>query len=211
MEMYRRFLQIVVWIFAAVFVFVLFANVWIVGSTRNQIISEPSSSFEPRMALLLGTSYNTAKGEKNPFFYGRIIVAADLFKKGLLNQMILSGSKTKYYNEPHAMRQSLIELGVPDSILINDDGGVRTLDSIVRCREVFNQDRVIIITQRFHAYRALFISNYYHLDAVVVITQPAASPTYKSVLIREFFARSLAVLDLYAIHSRPKFETVIIN
>jgi SanA protein len=211
MKIYRKFLQIVVWIFVLVLVFVLFANVWIVGSTRNQVISVQDITLEPRAALLLGTSYNTSRGEKNPFFHDRIIVAARLFKKGLINQMILSGSKTKYYNEPHAMRHSLIELGVPDSILINDDGGVRTLDSIVRCKEVFNRHKIIIVTQRFHAYRALFISNYYNLDAVVVISQPATSPTYKGVLIREFFARSLAVLDLYALHSRPKFKTLVVN
>jgi SanA protein len=130
---------------------------------------------------------------------------------GIARKIILSGSTTKYYNEPQAMRNSLAELGVPDSILITDDGGMRTLDSVVRCKELFNQDEIIIITQRFHAYRALFISNYYELDAVVVITQPLASPNSLGVLLREFMARPLAVLDLYVMHSKPKFETAIIN
>ena len=109
------------------------------------------------------------------------------------------------------MRNSLAKLGVPDSILITDDGGLRTLDSVVRCKELFKKDSIVIITQRFHAYRALFISNYYDVDAVVVITQPLASPNSIGVLLREFFARPLAVLDLYVMHSKPKFKTVIIN
>jgi SanA protein len=95
------------------------------------------------------------------------------------------------------MRNQLVELGVPDSILIADDGGVRTLDSVIRCKQVFNVDDVIIVTQRFHAYRALFISNYYNLPAVVIATKPVDSSNKLWVLFRETLARPLAVLDLY--------------
>ena len=211
MEVYRKFLNIVVDVFAVVLVFVLFANVWIIGSTRSQVLNNQGDDLESRTALLLGTSYNTVEGEKNQFFHDRITTVTRLFELGLAKEIILSGSTTKYYNEPVAMRNSLTELGVPDSILIADDGGLRTLDSVVRCKELFNKNKIIIITQRFHAYRALFISNYYKLDAVVVITQPVASPNSMGVLLREFFARPLAVLDLYVMHSQPKFKTVIIN
>ena len=211
MEIYRKLLLIVVWLFAITVVFILFANVWIIGSTRSQIYDEQDIDLDSRTALLLGTSYNTVEGEKNQFFQDRIITVTKLFELGIAKEIILSGSTTKYYNEPLAMRNSLAELGVPDSILITDDGGMRTLDSVVRCKELFNKDKIVIITQRFHAYRALFISNYYEVDAVVVITQPVASPYSTGVLMREFFARPLAVLDLYVMHSRPKFKTVMIN
>ncbi len=63
------------------------------------------------------------------------------------------------------MRSSLLESGVPENILVTDDGGMRTLDSVIRCKEVFEEDKILIITQRFHAYRALFISNYYKNDS----------------------------------------------
>ena len=198
-------------LFSIAGVFILFANVWIIGSTRSQILDKQNLKVGTRTALILGTSYNTVEGEKNQFFHDRIVTASRLFELGIAREIILSGSTTKYYNEPQAMRHSLAELGVPDSILITDDGGMRTLDSVVRCKEIFNQDKIIIITQRFHAYRALFISNYYDLDAVVVITQPLAYPNSLGVLLREFMARPLAVLDLYVMHSKPKFETAIIN
>ena len=212
MEIYRKFLQVVVWIFSIFVVFILFANVWIIGSTRGQILEVHDEELIPsRTALLLGTSYNTVEGETNQFFHDRMVTASRLFEMGLTKEIILSGSTTKYYNEPIAMRSSLAELGVPDSILITDEGGRRTLDSVVRCKKVFNQRKIIIVTQRFHAYRALFISNYYKLDAVVVITQPVPTPNVTGVLLREFMARPLAVLDLYVMHSKPKFETIIIN
>ena len=211
MVLYRKFLLLVVWLFSISLVFVLFANIWIIGSTRKQIFNSQDFSFASRTALILGTSYNTVKGEKNTFFQDRMITAGRLFEMGLANEIILSGSTTKYYNEPLAMRTSLVELGVHDSILVADDGGVRTLDSVVRCKELFKKDEIIIVTQRFHAYRALFISNYYQLDAVVLITQPVASENVVGVLLREFLARPLAVLDLYVMHSKPKFATAVIN
>ena len=211
MKLYRKFLQLVVALFSTVLVFILFANVWIIGSTRDQVIEIEDLDLDSRTALILGTSYNTVEGETNQFFQDRMITASVLYKLGTVSDIILSGSTTKYYNEPLAMRNSLSELDVPASILIDDDGGLRTLYSVVRCKEVFNKKEIIIITQRFHAYRALFISNYYGIDAVVVITQPVAADDSSGVLLREFLARPLAVLDLYVMHSKPKFETVLIN
>jgi SanA protein len=211
MEVYRKFLKLVVLLFSIVMAFILFANVWIIGSTRDQVIDIQELDSELRTILILGTSYNTVDGEKNEFFQDRMITASTIYEKGMATEMILSGSTTKYYNEPVAMRKSLNELHVPDSILIDDDGGLRTLDSVIRCKELFKKNEVIIITQRFHAYRALFISNFYDLDAVVVITQTEVTTNSMGVLLREFLARPLAVLDLYVLHSKPKFETVIIN
>ena len=210
MAIFRKVIRIVRYLLAIIVVFVLFSNLWIIGTTRNQILVANDIKSASRTALLLGTSYNTVEGDTNPFFHNRIVTAAELYKLGHVNKIILSGSTTKYYNEPLAMRNSLANLDVPDSILVNDEGGVRTLDSVVRCKELFKEDRIIIVTQRFHAYRALFISNYYRLDAVVVIT-PQVSPTNSfKVLLREFMARPLAVLDLYVMHSKPKFETAVI-
>ena len=211
MKLYRKFLQLVVVLFSTVLVFIIFANVWIIGSTRDQVIEIEDLDLDSRTALILGTSYNTVEGETNQFFQDRMITASVLYRLGTVSEIILSGSTTKYYNEPLAMRNSLSELDVPASILIDDDGGLRTLDSVVRCKELFNKNKIIIITQRFHAYRALFISNYYGIDAVVVITQAVAADDSTGVLLREFLARPLAVLDLYVMHSKPKFETVLIN
>ena len=69
----------------------------------------------------------------------------------------------------------------------------------------------IIRTQRFHAYRALFISNYYDLPAIVVATNPVESSNKFRVIVREVLARPLAVLDLYVFHSKPQYNEAIIN
>ena len=196
-------------------VFIIFTNIWIVGSTKSQVykVGELDSlTYANATLLVLGTSHKTMAGEPNLFFRERIRTANNLYVNGLVGRMILSGDHiTKYYNEPSVMRKQLVDLGVPDSILVADNGGIRTLDSVIRCKQVFEEDDVIIVTQQFHAYRALFISNYYKLPAIVVSTKPADSVNKYWVLAREILARPLAVLDLYVFHRKPLYDKANIN
>ena len=141
----------------------------------------------------------------------RINTAFNIYQSDSIKRIILSGSKTMYYNEPNMMRKALIALGVPDSVMIDDDSGDRTLDSIIRCKKVYKEDRTIIITQRFHAYRALFISNYFNLNAIVRTTDQVISPNKPAVLIREVFARPLAVIDLYIPSNSGSYPTFLLS
>ncbi|MFZ6009631.1 MAG: SanA/YdcF family protein, partial [Bacteroidota bacterium] len=98
-----------------------------------------------------------------------------------------------------------IKKGVPAEAITLDYAGLRTLDSVVRSKMIFGQDRITIITQPFHSYRALFISNYYDIDAVAMVAdEPDLERTFK-VRIREYFARTKAVLDLYIFKTTPRF------
>ena len=213
--MLKLVIKSLLWISAVLLVFILFTNIWIIGSTQKQVYESDRLSLADSTKttlLVLGTSHKTMAGDDNLFFKERIMTANMLYNLGFVDRMILSGDHiAKYYNEPSVMRRNLVELGVPDSILIADDGGARTLDSVIRCKQVFNVDDVIIVTQRFHAYRALFISNYYDLPAIVVATNPVESSNKFRVLAREVLARPLAVLDLYVFHSKPQYNEAIIN
>ena len=142
--------------------------------------------------------------------------AAELYKIGKIDHFILSGdNRSKFYNEPVAMRKALMSRGIPAAAITLDFAGLRTLDSIVRSKEIFGQDKIIIITQPFHSYRALFISRYYKIEAVAVVaSEPELEISFK-VKIREYFARTKAVLDLYILKTNPRFlgkkEDIIIN
>jgi len=130
--------------------------------------------------------------------------AADLYRNGKALHFILSGdNRTRYYNEPMEMKKALMKLGVPDSVITLDHAGLRTLDSIVRCKEIFGQSNIIIITQPFHSYRALFISNYYHMDAVALVAQEPSQEIAVQVYFREYLARTKAILDLYVLGTEP--------
>jgi len=191
----------------AAIIFAIFANVFIISNTKSYIFENINEIPEKKIALVLGTSKRNVNGEANSFFDNRMEAAAELFHKGKVKGLLLSGdNRTRYYNEPSDMKKALMKKGVPESVISIDTAGLRTIESVVRCKKVFNHQDVTIITQEFHAFRALYISQYYEMDAIAF---PAAEvPVYSSaqVTIREFFARPKALLDLYILNSYNDFE-----
>lgn len=183
----------------------LLGNWWVVESTKDDIFSDYALVPANPVGLVLGTSSRLSNGLPNPLFDSRMVAAADLYRLGKISHIIVSGdNRTKFYNEPMEMRKALVKLGVPDSVITLDYAGLRTLDSVIRSKEIFGQDHITIITQPFHSYRALFISHYFDIDAVAIISQgPLQEPSAK-VSVREYFARAMAILDLYILKTTPK-------
>ncbi|MBL7856581.1 MAG: YdcF family protein [Cyclobacteriaceae bacterium] len=189
-------------------------NIWIVQSTRNKVYDDLIQLPEHRIALVLGTSNKLVSGKPNPFFEKRMETAAQLYTLGKIDHFILSGdNRSRYYNEPMEMQRALIKLGVPKSAITLDYAGLRTLDSVVRSKEIFGQKKLTIITQPFHSYRAIFISQYYGIDAVAMAADDPGLDHNLKVVVREYFARTKAVLDLYIFKTEPRFlgEKEIIN
>jgi SanA protein len=208
--------RIVLWTALLLVLIVSACNIWIVKSTEAKVYSDLALLPDHRIALVLGTSYRSAGGGPNPFFQKRIEMAATLYAMGKIDHFILSGdNSTRYYNEPVEMKKALIRQGVPASAITLDYAGLRTLDSVVRSKKIFGQNKIIIITQPFHSYRALFISRYYDMDAVAMVADdPDFEKTFK-VRLREYLARTKAVLDLYIFKTDPRFlgekEEIIIT
>lgn len=179
-------------------------NLWVVNSTSDNVYTADETLPSNDVAVVMGTAMKLTSGKPNPFFEYRIQKAAELYQTGKVKYFIVSGdNRTKYYNEPIEMKKALIKSGVPDSVITLDYAGLRTLDTIVRCKEIFGQDTITIITQPFHCYRALFISKYYNMNAVAVMTEDP-KPTDVRVYVREYFARAKAVLDLYVFKTSPR-------
>jgi len=103
------------------------------------------------------------------------------------------------------MKQAVMALGVPESAITLDYAGFRTLDSVVRAREVFGQQKLTIITDEFHAYRAVFLARQYGIDAVAYCSAEVPMSRSAEARIREYGARVKAVLDLFVLHTRPRF------
>lgn len=180
-------------------------NLWVVTSTQSRVLSDYRHLPDSGVALVLGTSHKLISGAPNPFFQNRMHTAAELYKQGKIVHFIVSGdNRTRYYNEPLEMQRALIRLGVPVAAITLDYAGLRTLDSIVRCKEIFGQDNITIITQPFHSYRALFISDYYNVNAVALVASEPNRETGARVYTREYLARAKAVLDLYLLGTTPR-------
>jgi SanA protein len=201
----RRLSKVLLIVSLIVLVFVLFSNLWVVLSTRELIYHEPGEMALHEVAIVLGTSNKISDGTDNPFFISRIDAAVELYKAGKVKYLIVSGdNRSKYYNEPLKMQQALIARGIPKNVITLDYAGLRTLDSVIRCKEVFGQQDVVIISQGFHCYRALFISDFYDMDAIAYATKKLTFNQSYKVVLREVLARPVAIWDTYFIAKKPK-------
>ena len=161
-----------------------------------------------KVALLLGVAKTAPNGNPNAFFKGRIEAAAKLYHAGKITHIIISGDNSrKDYNEPQDMKISLRSRGVPESAITLDYAGFRTLDSVLRSKNVFQKNSILIITQPGHAERAIYISRKNDIEASAFL---AAEPLQYKWLIernrkREKLACIAAWLDVNILRRRPKF------
>ncbi len=181
-------------------------NLWVVVSTRSRVF-DSAAAIEPReVGVVLGTSKKTGPDTPNRHFENRMAAAASLFREGKVKRLLVSGYRdSDYYDETRDMITKLKELGVPGEALLADERGVRTLDSIVRVKEIFGFDRVVIVSDDFHVNRALFIADHSGLAAIALRSETVDYGDSRKVRMREFFARVKAVLDLYFLS--PATET----
>ena len=124
-----------------------------------------------KVGLILGTSpISTWNGRRNYYFDHRIKAGADLYKAGKVDWLVVSGGDYRNtengYDEPVAMRDSLMKQGVDSTRIILDYDGTRTLNSIAKMRDVYCQDSIIIISQEYHNERALCQAQYLGIDAI---------------------------------------------
>lgn len=158
------------------------------------------------VALVLGTGKTTARGNLNLHFKQRMDAAVALYRAGKIRHLLVSGDNhVKGYDEPSDMRDALLAAGVPDAAITRDYAGFRTLDSVVRAKDVFGLTRCTIITEEFHCPRALWIAQRRGLDAVAFAAPDLSARWSARVKAREYLARAWCALDLYVLNRQPKF------
>lgn len=173
-----------------------------VGRCYKQVDELPAN----RVALVLGASSHTRRGNTNLYFKYRMEAAALLWKEGKVQHLLLSGDNhTKGYDEPTAMRDYLLQLGVPSSAMTLDYAGFRTLDSVVRAKKVFGQTEFTVVSQQFHNERALFLCEQNGIEAVAYNAKDVPRRYHRYGMVREALARTKAVLDVYVLKTDPKF------
>lgn len=172
------------------------------GRTTADISQVPTRD----VALVLGTpprSIHTGVG--NPYFTARINAAARLYRAGKVRKLLLSGSDHSAFglNEVTCMRDSLRQLGVPDSVMILDGKGYRTLASVHRATEVYGFKSYTVVSQKFHNERAIFQADHSGLGVSGITGFNASDVTGlrgTRIAIREWLARVRLMADIY-LHS----------
>lgn len=177
---------------------------WIAWKTAPWVYDDLTTLPHRQVGVVLGTAKYYRTGVPNQYYAYRIQGALNAYNSGKVNYLLLSGDNAQQnYNEPMTMRRDLIAAGVNPADIVLDYAGFRTLDSIVRTRKVFDTNDFIIITQRFHCERALFIALHLGIQA-----QCYAVPSPKNMLTvraREVAARLGALADLFIMKREPRF------
>lgn len=185
--------------------FLIFSKWHIRYTTKKQVYSKVQDVPYHKVALVLGTSRYVHAHQHNLYFDYRIEAAAELYFAKKVSFILVSGdNRSANYNEPKDMQRALMEKGIPKEAIILDYAGIHTLDSVIRCKKVFGQDKCVIVSQPFHVARALFIANRTKMSCVGYMAKDVPLRNDYKTPIREFFACGKAVLSMYLFHSQPK-------
>ncbi len=183
---------------------IFYANITANLASRNRLFTDISEVPPMNVGLVFGTT-DRVKGLENLYFRYRIDAAVRVWKSGKIKVFIVSGdNQTQYYNEPEKMKQALIERGVPAGRIVCDYAGLRTLDSVVRAKEIFGVTSVLLISQRFQNERGIYLAKANGIDAYGFNAQDVSAQVGAKTRVREVGARVKMWLDVNFLNTRPK-------
>ncbi|MBU2974276.1 MULTISPECIES: vancomycin high temperature exclusion protein [Zobellia] len=187
------------------FLFILLCDYIISSSAEGKTFSDSNEITKNRVGLVLGTSKKLIGGLPNPYYTYRIKATVELYNAQKIDFVLVSGDNgTRYYNEPNTFKKDLMANGIPPEKIFLDFAGFRTLDSMVRAKEVFGLDNVTVISQEFHNQRAIYLAEKKGLKAIGYNATGISGKEGLKVHLREYLARVKVFLDLL-FNTQPKF------
>jgi SanA protein len=165
---------------------------------------DPENSPNGQVAIVFGAGLYR-DGSPTPVLRDRVATAADLYRNGKVEKLLMSGNYSRGHNEPGAMRTYALGLGIPDQDIILDYEGRRTYDTCYRARDIFSLDSAILVTQAFHLPRALYTCNLLGVSAIGV---PADLRQYRRASqtfwnLRETVATVVALWEIHLSQPQP--------
>jgi len=172
-------------------------RLWIEHKVRDRIYTRVEDVPPRQVAIVLGAGL-WPDGSLTPILADRVATAADLYRAGIVGKLLCTGdNRFVNYNEPQAMLEYAVRLGVPEESIVLDYAGRRTYDSCYRARAIFGVERAVVVTQRFHAARALYLCDALGVDSVAILADRRNYPIDRVVWeAREYLALALAWWDV---------------
>ncbi len=174
-----------------IFLIVLFSiNLFVVSKTKSKIItSEEAKNKNADCILILGAG---VWGDKpSPMLEDRLLEGINLYNIGASNKILMSGDHSKAnYDEVNVMKKFAMDKGINSEDIFMDHAGLSTYDSLYRAKEIFEAKKIIIVTQEYHLYRALYIADSLGIESYGVKANPRE---YAGQLVRnarEIIARN---------------------
>ena len=144
-------------------------HLWVERRVRDRVFADAASAPNRPFAIVFGAGL-WSDGSLTPVLADRVATAVDLLRAGAVDRLLFSGDNRRVdYNEPQAMLEYAIGLGAPHDAIVLDYAGRRTWDTCYRAREIFGITRAIVVTQRFHIARVLYLCDALGIDAVGVV------------------------------------------
>lgn len=185
----KKILKYALIIIIIAIVIVLSINFYVRLSTKKQIIKLEEANMEDiDCILVLGAG--VWRENPSPMLEDRLLRAIELYENGAASKIIMSGDHgRKDYDEVNIMKNFAIEKGVPSEDIFMDHAGFSSYESIYRAKEIFDCKKIIVVTQKYHLYRALYIANQLGVEAYGVGSDQRqyVGATYRE--LREILAR----------------------
>lgn len=186
----KKVIRYIIILVVIVILIILGINFYVKISTQKQIINKDDYSklYDIDCIIVLGAGI---WGDKpSPMLEDRLLEGINLYENEVSNKILMSGDHSrKEYDEVNIMKNYAIEKGIPSENIFMDHAGFSTYESIYRAKEIFKAKKVVIVTQKYHLYRALYIANKLGLEAYGVNSDPRqyVGSTYRE--LREILAR----------------------
>lgn len=176
-------------------------NAYVKVSVKSRIISpDDAAKLNADCILVLGAGVY-ADGTPSPMLKDRLLQGIELYNAGASDRLLMSGDHgRKEYDEVNAMKQFAIDRGIPSEEIFMDHAGFSTYESLYRARDIFLAKKIIIVTQEYHLYRALYIADALGLDAYGVAADPRQYAGQEYRELREIAAR---VKDFFQVIIKP--------
>lgn len=187
---------------ALVILLIMLCNWLVQNNAEGRLYKDVSAVPKHEVGLLLGTTPQTRIGRRNnQFFQHRIEATVDLYRMGKISRILVSGDENSLdgINEVQCMRDSLVAHGVNAGDIILDGKGFRTYDSVVRAVKVYNIHSFVIISQKFHNERAMYLAEHLGLDTHDIAgynAKDSESELAFLTYIREYLARVKLFIDI---------------
>jgi SanA protein len=202
----RRRWRLLLALTAVLFTPLIAADRYVESVAADQVYNDLADLPGRRVGLILGTGKWAPSGRVNLFYQRRLEAALALYRKGKVERLLVSGDNSRPdYDEPTEMHDDLVALGVPSEHITLDYAGFRTYDSVIRAKQVFGLDSFVVVSQRFHCLRAVYLARAAGIDAVGFAAQDVGGATGMRIRLREVLARTQAVVDWNILHREPKF------
>lgn len=181
----------------ALFSIILACDIAISNTAAEKLYDNIDSIPKNDVCVVLGTTpYRKGYPNGNPYFNYRVEAAAQLYKKRVIKQIIVSGDSSKNYDETTKMRNALAKRGVPRKAIIRDTKGQSTIESMRRIKEHFKIERFTLVSQQFQNERAIFLANHMGLDAIGYNARDINVKKGYRVYFREKLARVKVFIDI---------------